>query len=334
MKRQRVELSQIGDWNNLNLALYKAARGKRNREDVAQFLRNPDEKLRVLQKQILNEELDVGRYRSFTIHDPKRRKIIAVSFPLRVIHHAIMNLIGGNLERSQIENSFACLPKRGVHKAVLSVQKQMRRAQFFVKIDIEQYFAAVDHNLLMEKLACRFKGNGFLRLLQKIITGYQDSSGKGLPIGSLTSQYFANFYLENIDRSILQLSETCGYARYMDDMLWFCQTRSATRSSLAKVKEGVSKLGLQIKQTPQIGRCAQGVTFCGYRIRRNRILLSRRKMKRYRTYIEKWQQSYLQGEIDGNKLQQGYAAIHGSLMPADSTGFRRKTLATIGRIEL
>jgi len=201
VKRQRVDIEALAEWDNLCHALWKAARGKRGRPDVQGFLADHERRL---------GRLPLDRYRCFRIRDPKPRDIVAVSFELRVLHHAIMNLIGENLERSQIYNSYACLPGRGVHAAVLQVQKKLRRAEWYVKIDIEKYFENIDHRRLLERLARRFKGERFLALLADIVASYETRPGKGLPIGSLTSQYFANFFLEPIDRFIEQLPESGG----------------------------------------------------------------------------------------------------------------------------
>ncbi len=203
MKRQMVSLEELVGWDNLLLALWKASRGKRLRQDVAAFLDITDTRLKLLQEMILEERVDLQKYCCFQIRDPKPRRIVAVNFELRVLHHAIMNLIGGSLERSQIHSSYACLPGRGVHAAVQRVQRGLRSGGYYVKIDIEKYFENIDHSLLKEKLVRRFKERRFLNLLNKIIDSYSDKPALGLPIGSLTSQYFANFFLEKVDRFIL-----------------------------------------------------------------------------------------------------------------------------------
>ena len=329
MKRQHVDLQQLASWDNLTLALWKAARGKRQRPDVVHFLANYEARLAELQDQILNHQLPLGRYHCFQIKDPKPRKITAVSFELRVVHHAIMNLIGENLEKSQIANSFACLPGRGAHAAVQRVQ----RGQWCVKIDIEKYFERLDHALLKEKLARRFKGWHFLRLLNAIIEGYQEQPGKGLPIGSLTSQYFANFYLEGADRAIERMPETKGYVRYMDDMIWFCHDKPSARQSLAKAVELLEGERLTVKPQRWVQPVSLGVHYCGYRILPRRILLSRRKKRAYKKYLERWQGRWQAGEIDALGLQRGYDAVHGITTLAASRGFRRAVLARMAGVD-
>ncbi len=333
MKRLRVDMDALAAWDNLVLALYKAARGKRSRADVRSFLQRADENLHRLQGRILAAELPLQDYRRFRIRDPKPRNIVAVGFELRVVHHAIMNLIGESLEKSQIHNSFACLPGRGVHAAVRRVQRGLRRAPWYVKIDIEKYFEHIDHALLLEKLRRRFKGAEFIDLLTHIVASYEDGPGRGLPIGSLTSQYFANFFLEGCDRMIERLPQTRGYVRYMDDMIWFCDSKRDCRQSLARAEAYLNAQRLEIKPNWQIQPTAGGVAWCGYRITPRQILLSRRKKRLWLKGLLSWERRWTEGEIDALALQRGYDAVHAATQPAQARGFRRAVLERIGGVE-
>jgi len=334
MKRQGVEIEQLACWHNMQLALWKAAKGKRQRPDVLRFFANVDQNLVKLQSQLLSGDLMWQCYRSFRIRDPKPRKIVAVSFELRVIHHAIMNVIGQNLERSQIENSFACLPRRGGHRAVKQVQRGLRRLGWYVKIDIFHYFENIDHQRLKDKLRRRFKGRRFLALLDTIIDSYQERPGKGLPIGSLTSQYFANFYLEQADRYIQQYPGIGGYVRYMDDMIWFAGSSQVIKKSLEDVVEFIEEEKLKVKAQRQMQPSRHGVQYCGYRILPHSILLSRRKKRLYKKHLKRWQTSWMAGEISSLKLQNCYDSIHGSTTIARAAGYRGIVLAKLGFIDV
>lgn len=193
MKRVRISLEAIADRNNLALALHKAAMGKRHRPEVVRFLQAVDARLNQLAMDILTAKMPYGRYRTFQIYDPKKRRIHAACFEDRVFHHAVMNLAGPVLERAMLPVSFACRPAMGVHKAVQKVQQYLRRYPWYCKIDIAGYFASIDHALLLKVLMQRFKGDEFKQQLQRIIASHQQDLGKGMPIGSLTSQYFANY---------------------------------------------------------------------------------------------------------------------------------------------
>lgn len=327
MKRQRVDMADLLAWENLSLAVYKAARGKRSRPDVAGFLSDVDGNITNLRDRIQSGSFSLDQYRRFQIMDPKPRNITALSFEMRVLHHAIMNLIGDNLVRSQIHSSFACMPGRGVHAAARYVQRGLRRSEWYVKIDIEKYFERMPHGRLKQKLHNRFKGKAFLDLLDAIIDSFSERPGQGLPIGALTSQYFANFFLETADRFIQGLSDVKFYCRYMDDMIWFTTDKTAAKTSLQKAVSFLSDQELKVKDTWQIQPSRHGVTYCGYRILPFSILLSRRKKRNYRLRLRQWEDQWRNGNISDLELQRGYDAVHGITARTQSVGFRKSVIA-------
>lgn len=327
MKRTRITLVEVAGWDNLSLATWKAARGKRHRPDVTRFLGNMDRSLQAMREAIMGEKAPFGRYRSFYIHDPKRRLIHAACFEDRVLHHAIMNLAEPVFERSLVLETYACRPGKGVHRAVVQVQKNLRRFPWFVKIDVDSYFPSIDHPTLLRLLRRRFKGNGFLNLLERIVGSYSVKEGKGLPIGSLTSQHFANFYLNGADRLLLQHPQVCSQVRYMDDIIWWCCDRFSARKVLEELREYLgSKRGLSVKPGVQVNRSQRGVTYCGYRVLPGRILLTPRKRKRYRQQRRHWEWRWQTGEITGRQLQAAYDSVHAITLHADSAAWRRRNL--------
>ena len=221
MKRLAISLEQLAERSNLVLATWKAARGKRQRPPVARFLGELDARLDRLAASILNGEAPQGQYTSFTIHDPKRRLIHAACFADRVLQHAILNLAEPRFETMLVDSSYACRPGKGVHAAARQVQYNLQRFAWRVQVDVDGYFPSIDHACLKALLTRRFKDDGFLALLGRIIdTG--GAAGRGLPIGSLTSQHFANAYLDAADRWLLEDHRVRAHVRYMDDTLWWC----------------------------------------------------------------------------------------------------------------
>jgi hypothetical protein len=327
MKRQRVDMADLLAWENLSLAVYKAARGKQVRPDVAGFLADVDGNIANLRDRIQSGSFPLDQYHRFQIMDPKPRNITALGFEIRVLHHAIMNMIGENLIRSQIHSSFACMPGRGVHKAAIYVQRGLRRSGWYVKIDIEKYFERMPHGRLKQELYNRFKGKAFLGLLEAIIDSFSERPGQGLPIGALTSQYFANFFLETADRFIQGLPYVKSYCRYMDDMIWFTADKPAAKASLQDAVNFLSDQELKVKDTWQIQPSRHGVSYCGYRIQPFSILLSRRKKRNYRRRLRQWEDQWRNGNISDLELQQGYDAVHGMTAHTRSVGFRKSVIA-------
>ena len=284
MKRLRVSLQSIAARDNLLLAVWKAARGKRLRPDVAEYLAQLEERLAALGESIVNERAPEGSYRVFSVRDPKLRTIVAAGFHDRVLHHAILNLTEHWFERTLLPTSFACRPGKGVHAAVAQVQRNLRRGAWFVQVDIDAYFASIEHARLLAVLERRFAGARLLSLFRRILAaGPGGTAGIGLPIGMLTSQHFANVFLDGPDRALCARPEVLGHVRYMDDIFWCCATRHHAAQSLEYFRELLrGERGLRLKPSARIGRSRSGLTYCGFKVRAGEIRPSARKLRRYR----------------------------------------------------
>lgn len=327
MKRTRIDLADIADWRNLHLAVWKAARGKRHRPDVIRFTRRLDDNLGKLADDIMQAKVPYARYREFHIHDPKERLIHAACFEDRVLHHAIMNLAEPVFERTLVPSTYACRPEKGVHRAITQVQANLRRYPWYVKVDISGYFPNINHYTLFGVLQRRFKGDDCLYLLWRIIDSYHAQPGKGLPIGSLTSQHFANHYLDGADRFLLESLKVRAHVRYMDDTLFWCESREEAKTTLVALREYLlNERQLQIKPDTQINRSQRGVGYCGYRVLPGAILLNRRKRERYQQLRLQWEQAWLDGDITELELQRAYQSVHAITLHADSDGWRKQNL--------
>lgn len=327
MKRTPIDLDRIAAWDNLLTAVQKAARGKRDRAEVRDFLARLDDNLAGLSDAIHGGRMPAGGYRPFVIHDPKRRTIHAASFADRVFHHALMNHVGPVLERALSDASYACRPGKGHHAAVRRVQQHLRRYPWYVQIDIDGYFDAIEHARLLELLDRKFKGDGVYALFERILESYHTEPGRGLPIGALTSQHFANYYLDGLDRLVQEGLQARAYVRYMDDSVWWCETRQQAREQLEQVVEYLrEERGLRVKPTWRLQRSEKGITFCGYRILPGAIRLSPRKKRRYGERLAYWENLWQEGMIGDLQLQQAYASVHGITDHADADNWRKQYL--------
>ena len=261
------------------------------------------------------------------IHDPKKRLIHAACFRDRVLQHAIMNRAEAVFERTLVPTSHACRPGLGVHKAIAQVQANLRRFPWFGKVDVEGYFPSIDHACLKRLLARRFKGDGFIALLGRIIDSCPAAPGRGLPIGSLTSQHFANHYLDGADRFLLDHPLVCAHVRYMDDIIWWGHERENVRQVLAELRVWLANERLlRLKPSAQVNRSERRVTWCGARMLRGALRLTPRKQRRYRQGCRRWQAAWLAGEIDGLALQRGYDAVYAVISHTDSLSWRKRHL--------
>ena len=144
-----------------------------------------------------------------------------------MVHHAICNIIEPILEQSFIHHSYACRVGKGTHSAVRQAQKFSGKYDYYLKCDIKKYFASIDHIVLQEILARKFKDPDLIWLLNTIIDGAESNQpGYGIPIGSLTSQHFANLYLDRLDHFVKDTLRVKGYLRYMDDFLLFSDDKA------------------------------------------------------------------------------------------------------------
>ena len=327
MKRSAVGLPELADWHNLASAFQAAARGKRGRGDVEAFRANLDHELASLQDGLLSGTLRPGPMRCFRIRDPKPRLIHAPGFRDRVLHHAVMAHVGPVLDRALVFDTYACRTGKGTLAAVQRASAHAARWPWFAQIDVRAYFASIDHAILLGLLGRKFKDPALLRLLADIIQAHEASPGRGLPIGTLTSQHLANFYLNGVDRLLLEDGRVRGFVRYMDDLAWWTEDRAAARAALDCARDYLAdRLHLAVKHPVRVGRTRHGLTFCGFRILPSRTLLSRRRRQRYAALRQRAERAWQQGWIDGPGLQSAYASALALTLHADALSWRREQL--------
>jgi RNA-directed DNA polymerase len=330
MKRKLIDIQDVASFDNLAKATVLAAKGKRMRPEVQGFYSDFYKSLNNLRSKILTKEAPYGEYRKFTIHDPKKRIIHAACFKDRVLHHALIQWIGSVFERAMVPTTFACRPGKGPLKAVKWVQACTRKYPWYLKCDIRKYFDSIDQHILFEILCRKIKGKDVLELIKRIINSYNTASGKGLPIGSLTSQYFANYYLDGLDRFIKEQLKAMSHVRYMDDIIIWGKDRESIKKYFTLIKEYLEKKRLlTIKENYQVNKSHVGVTFCGFRVLPDKLKLTKRRKRRYRDCRKKWEKAYLSGLIGDIKLQLAFASVNSICLHADSTEWRRNQLKRV-----
>lgn len=281
MKRAGRLFEQICDPDNLRLAWLKAKKGKEGKSEVFRFGKHLSKNLGMLREQLQSGDIEIGNYHFFTIYEPKERLICAASFPERVLHHAIMNVCHPIFEKFQIYHSYATRIGKGQYAALEYAKANQRKFAWFCKLDIRKYFDTISHERLLKLLQKRFKDERLLLLFERIIRSYEVTTARGLPIGNLSSQYFANFYLAASDHYLLEKIRIPAYVRYMDDMvLWH-----HSRESLIEVQKQLvfylkGQLGLDCKP-PCINRRDMGLPFLGYVVFPERVRLNKKSKQRF-----------------------------------------------------
>lgn len=280
-KRKGYLMAQIADPDNLRLAFYKAARGRQLKEEVIAYRKNLDAHLHLLHIQLLAGTVPIGIYHYFTVYDPKERIICAASFNERVMHHAIMNICHPIFDNFLIYDTYATRMGKGQFAALDRAKSYAANNTWFCKMDVRKYFDSIDHRILIQKLHTRFKDPQLLQLFHSIVSSYSTAEGKGIPIGNLTSQYFANFYLGFADRFIKENLHVKAYIRYMDDMVFFGTCKEELVNIARRLSAFIaSALNLDIKPVC-VNALSKGLPFLGYVVYPCSIRLNKNSKKRF-----------------------------------------------------
>jgi RNA-directed DNA polymerase len=304
MKSSPVRLEQIADPNNLREAFLRAARGKANRADVITFRERLGDELFSLRQSILAGSVQVGEFRAFTIFEPKERRIHAPCFRERVLHHAIIRLVEPYFERWLIDDVYACRRGLGREKALRRAEHYARRHGWFLKLDVAKYFDSISHARLSTLIDARFRDARVVALWKRIIGAYETNEGCGLPIGALTSQFLANFYLSRIDRLAKETLRAPGYVRYMDDMALWSDDRGQLKEGRKRIEAVLmEELGLRLKANWHLQPTARGMDFLGYRVLTNGSRLGKPARRRF---LRKWHrcERALTGQVIHEKTAQ------------------------------
>lgn len=297
MPRQFSNLyPDICTFENLWKAFRYARRGKRHKLEVSMFEQDLERHLFEIQEALISHNFHFQGYRSFIITDPKERVISAAPFRDRVVHHAICNVLAPLMDMALLENVYACRTGKGTHLAIKKAVSLMKKHQWVLKMDIKKYFYTIDHEILLTKLSNRFLDDQVMGLISKLLATYHSDISyyfrfpqdnlfdaarpRGLPIGNLTSQWFANFYLNSIDRLIKQKLKLPGYVRYMDDFVLFADSKEDLFHAQEEVKKALSLLRLQLNdKKTQIFPVKNGFPFLGLYLRQDRLRILRNNLK-------------------------------------------------------
>lgn len=313
--------TEIASLPNLLLAAQKAAKGKRDKPAVAHFLVRLEPELLRLHEVLITRNWQPGGYRSFKIYDPKERLISAAPFADRVVHHALCNIIEPIFERTFIHDSYANRKGKGTHRAIERYQHYARRYPFVLKCDIRKFFPSLDHEVLKQEIRWRLHDPDTRWLCDAILDGSNPQEEhiayfpgddlftpfqrrRGLPIGNLTSQFWANVYLNRFDHFVKETLRVPGYIRYVDDFVLFAESKA--QLGLWKTELERYLAGLRLLLHPhktRIYRVADGVPFLGFRVWPYHRYVQKPKIRRHRRFMKGKIRKYLNGDIHPDKLE-------------------------------
>lgn len=309
-------------YENLLRAYKDCRKNKSNSLECMKFDYNLEENLLSLEQELQSRTYRPGRAVAFVVTKPKLREVFAAQFRDRVIHHLLYNYLAPIYEPRFIYDSWACRPGKGTHRAMKRLQDftwqasegGRKRECYYLQMDIKSFFTSIDKQCLYEIFARNIKNEEILWLARTIIfhdpahdipprlnsppklfrqlpidkSLFTVERGRGLPIGNLTSQFFANVYLNELDCYVKHVLRAKWYVRYVDDWVIIAQSLAELRGyerAIVEFVESPLNLTIQSKKTI-LGRASDGVDFVGYIVRPHYILVRRRVVWQWRVADE------------------------------------------------
>lgn len=326
--------AQIVAPENLRAAWGRVRRGHAGSPEVLEFEADLDSNLESLGADLLAGTYRPGAYRQFGVLDPKPRTISCALVRDRVVHHALCGVIAPLLERSFSEDSYACREGKGTHRACARARDLVRRHPYYCKLDVRRYFDGIEHDRLLSVLLPLFREREVRTLIEAIVRHPVpgQARGRGLPIGNLTSQWFANAYLSGFDHFAKQRLRLPAYIRYMDDMVLFASSKAACWHAHDEAKQWLrERRGLEVKDEATIvAPVGEGLPFLGLRIFRSSWRLQRQRFLRTRRKHARHERAWKMGLMDEARLQACAVAADGGVrwfgikgILADRTGWNR-----------
>lgn len=347
MKRHGELWAGVIAFDNLVAAARQAQRGKRYRDNVLAFNYDLETNLLTLQRELISQTYQPGDYKTFQIVEPKKRMISAAPYRDRVVHHALCNVIVPIIEPTFINDSYANRTGYGTHRALDRFVHYSRRYRYVLQCDIQKYFPSIDHQILKTTIRRKIKCRRTLWLIDAIIDAGNEQEAvnhyfegddlfsplerrRGLPIGNLTSQFFANVYLNSFDHFVKEQLRAAAYVRYVDDFALFsddrqflCKARSAIEGDLAGLRLKIHPIKSQLFETKR------GASFLGFRILPDRMRVRTENLRRARRRLRRYQSQYRRGELALGKLTECVRSWIAHLEHGDTWLLRERIFAIL-----
>lgn len=304
-------------------AASKAGLGKHKKANVRAFFDQLDSNIESLHLELKNSTYQPGGYRTFKIYDPKERMISAAPFRDRVVHHALCNIIEPIFDRTLIADTYANRKGKGTHAGIHRCQYFLRRYPYVLKADIKKYFPSIDHQILKAQIRRKIKCKKTLWLIDLIIDGSNSQEPvaeffpgddlfsmadrrRGLPMGNLTSQFFANVYLSPLDHYLKAFLQIKGYVRYVDDFVVFHEDKQVLHDIRNQIEQFLGEQ-LRLRLHPRktvVFPTRTGVPFLGQHIFHTHRRLKRENLQRFRKRFKNRVSAYYEGLLTSATFEQ------------------------------
>ena len=334
---------ELCSYENLILAFKKARKHKTKKDYVIDFENNPENNILLLRSELLLCSYNPKPLKTFIVRDPKTRKISKSDFRDRVVHHALCNIMEPIFEKIFIFDSYANRKGKGTLKALQrfdyfkrKVSKNSTRNCFVLKCDIKHYFENVNHKILLEIIRKKIRDEKIIWLIKIILQNHKigGRSNLGMPLGNLTSQFFANVYLNELDQFVKHNLKATYYIRYVDDFVIL----SENYQLLQKYNQAINKFlaeNLRIELHPdksKIIKLYKGVNLLGFRVFYYHKLLRKANKRKFYRKLREQLESYKNKEINCKYLIQSLRGWLGYSMWANTYKMRKNIINQINLI--
>ena len=329
VKRIGYLSEELCSFQNLHKAFRRAFVASGRHQEACEFHFHLEKELLRLKEELEDNTYQPSPYRYFEISDPKKRTISVAPFRDRIVHHALVGILEPVFEKRFIYDSYATRKEKGTHKAIRRAQEFMKKNYFFLKTDVAKYFDSISHDILMELLRTKIKDENVLILAERIIrnsdTSREIQEGVGLPIGNLTSQFFANVYLDPQDHYMKDKLGVKYYIRYMDDMVMFSDSRNELKSLLKQMRFFLrDRLKLVLKErVTQINTRLHGLPFLGFRVFPNLLRIRQENFRRLKGRMRQREKEFENGLISEETFVMSVRSMFEHIGFADSLNLRR-----------
>ena len=302
---------KIISFDNLKKAYNRTQKSNsKYKKSSIKFSMNLTRNLKALENKLKTKEYTTDKYKTFKVHEPKERIISAPQFKDKVVQFAVHNILNPDFERKFIYDSYSCIKGKGTHACADRAQHFLSKANWkwrnpwILKADIKSYFYSIDHDILKELLGKEIKDKDTMWLLEEIINGSPNPIG--LPLGNITSQLFANVYLNELDEYVKRKLGKKFYLRYMDDICCIVKSRADSKKLKKSITSFVNeKLNLRMnKNKTKIFPLKQGVNFTGYKIWHTHKLLRKKSKERIKSKLKKFPKLIRKGDLTKQKAEQ------------------------------
>ncbi|MBQ7503123.1 reverse transcriptase [bacterium] len=337
-------LADIFSFLELVKAHRRARRGKGGKKEIILCELDLAKQLLDMRERTLAGKA-LGRYHSFRIFEPKEREINALNYEGRVLQHCLCDqVLAPVIEPRLIYDNAACRAGKGTHFAIYRLSEFLRehyrrcgQSGYFLKCDIRRYFACIDHDVLKQKLARLPFSGEVRRLIDGVIDSFRDSPGKGLPLGNQSSQWFALYYLDSLDRLIKEKLGFKHYVRYMDDCIIVHPDKRYLQECLDILRAHVRSLALDFNGKTQIIALKKGVGFLGFNIRlteTGKVLRTVRAGAKHRMlrYIQRRCREAEAGRLDYELLSESLNSICAHLAHGHAWYFSNRLQARVSSL--